>query len=173
MKTPGTTTIAESHGWGVSPPFLLLQFSDSTLQNSHLASRLCSCGPRSAQLRSPLATALLPALPQNAADTRQSFGNGVAGGRWDSQHLGRSQARSLRTVHVSPGLRAQLRLCGSLVISSPSSVFPSSYTLARTSDTPYSYSLTLKNLALLLQVTLQGVLTVPKEPIDLFPYKKE
>lgn len=111
MKTPGTTTIAESHGWGVSPPFLLLQFSDSTLQNSHLASRLCSCGPRSAQLRSPLATALPPALPQNAADTRQSFGNGVGGGRWDSQHLGRSQARSLRTVHASPGLRAQLRLC--------------------------------------------------------------
>lgn len=62
---------------------------------------------------------------------------------------------------------------GSLVTSSPSSVFPSSYTLARTSDTPYSYSLTLKNLALLLQVTLQGVLAVPKEPIDLFPYKKE
>lgn len=27
------------------------------------------------------------------------------------QWFGRSQARSLRTVHASPGLRAQLRLC--------------------------------------------------------------
>lgn len=118
MKTPRTTTIAESHGWGVSPPFLLLQFSDSTLQNSHLASRLCSCGPRSAQLRSPLATALPPALPQNAADTRQSFGNGV--GRWT---VGLTAPRPLSGAVPSHGACVPRTTCSAASLRLPRHLF--------------------------------------------------